>query len=81
MLAKSPYSSPRYAFWTVSFWEISRGVPSASTTVLLVEQNFQVASQLAERYVIIEEGISVHSGRMADLVQDQALITTYLGVA
>jgi len=54
---------------------------SASTTVLLVEQNFQVASQLAERYVIIEEGISVHSGRMADLVQDQALITTYLGVA
>mgnify|MGYP002682821472 CR=1 FL=1 len=33
---------------------------SASTTVLLVEQNFQVASQLAERYVIIEEGISVH---------------------
>ncbi len=54
---------------------------SASTTVLLVEQNFQVASQLAERYVIIEEGISVHSGRMSDLVQDQALITTYLGVA
>ncbi len=54
---------------------------SASTTVLLVEQNFQVASQLAERYVIIEEGISVHSGRMADLVQNQALITTYLGVA
>jgi len=49
--------------------------------VLLVEQNFQVASQLAERYVIIEEGISVHSGRMSDLVQDQALITTYLGVA
>src|SRR5690606_35548700 len=32
MLAKSPYSSPRYAFWTVSFWEISRGVPSASTS-------------------------------------------------
>jgi branched-chain amino acid transport system ATP-binding protein len=54
---------------------------SASTTVLLVEQNFQVASQLAERYVIIEEGISVHSGLMADLVQDKALITTYLGVA
>jgi branched-chain amino acid transport system ATP-binding protein len=54
---------------------------SSHTTVLLVEQNFQVASQLAERYVIIEEGISVHAGLMADLVQDAALIKTYLGVA
>ncbi len=54
---------------------------SSHTTVLLVEQNFQVASQLAERYVIIEEGISVHAGMMVDLVQDTALIKTYLGVA
>ena len=54
---------------------------SARTTVLLVEQNFQVASQLAERYVIIEEGISVHAGLIADLVQDDDLIRTYLGVA
>ncbi len=54
---------------------------SSRTTVLLVEQNFQVASQLAERYVIIEEGISVHAGLMADLVQSPDLIKTYLGVA
>lgn len=54
---------------------------SSTTTVLLVEQNFQVASQIAERYVIIEEGISVHAGKMADLVADRQLITTYLGVA
>jgi branched-chain amino acid transport system ATP-binding protein len=54
---------------------------SSHTTVLLVEQNFQMASQLAERYVIIEEGISVHAGMMADLVQDANLIKTYLGVA
>lgn len=54
---------------------------SAHTTVLLVEQNFQVASGLAERYVIIEEGISVHAGLMSDLVQNPDLIQTYLGVA
>ncbi len=54
---------------------------SDRTTVLLVEQNFQVASQLAQRYVIIEEGVSVHAGLMADLVQDPDLIRTYLGVA
>jgi branched-chain amino acid transport system ATP-binding protein len=54
---------------------------SAETTVLLVEQNFIVASQLAENYVIIEEGCSVKAGRMADLVQDQATIHRYLGAA
>jgi branched-chain amino acid transport system ATP-binding protein len=54
---------------------------SAETTVLLVEQNFIVASQLAESYVIIEEGQSVKSGKMADLVDDQETIHRYLGAA
>lgn len=54
---------------------------SGETTVLLVEQNFIVASQLAQSYVIIEEGCSVKSGAMADLVQDQETIHRYLGAA
>jgi branched-chain amino acid transport system ATP-binding protein len=54
---------------------------SAETTVLLVEQNFIVASQLAESYVIIEEGQSVKSGAMSDLVRDQETIHRYLGAA
>ena len=54
---------------------------SDEKTVLLVEQNFRVASKLADRYVIIDEGHSVASGAMADLVQDEALVKQYLGVA
>jgi branched-chain amino acid transport system ATP-binding protein len=54
---------------------------SGETTVLLVEQNFVVASQLAQSYVIIEEGRSVKSGAMADLVNDQETIHRYLGAA
>ena len=54
---------------------------AATTTVLLVEQNFVVASKLAERYVIIEEGQSVKQGLMADLVHDEATIHRYLGAA
>ena len=54
---------------------------SSETTVLLVEQNFVVASHLAQRYVIIEEGQSVQQGEMADLVKDQATIQRYLGAA
>lgn len=54
---------------------------SAHTTVLLVEQNFIMASMLADRYTIIESGCSVKSGMMADLVQDEATIQRYLGAA
>lgn len=54
---------------------------SGDTTILLVEQNFVVASRLAERYVIIEEGQSVRQGQMADLVGDQETIHRYLGAA
>jgi branched-chain amino acid transport system ATP-binding protein len=54
---------------------------SADTTILLVEQNFLVASQLAEYYVIIEDGRSVKHGRMEELVDDQETITRYLGAA
>lgn len=54
---------------------------SAQTTVLLVEQNFLVASQLADRYYLIDDGKSVKHGLMADLVQDRETIHRYLGAA
>ncbi len=54
---------------------------SAETTVLLVEQNFVVASNLAEYYVIVEEGQSVKTGLIADLVSDKETIYHYLGAA
>jgi len=54
---------------------------SAESSVILVEQNFLVASKLAEHYVIIEEGRSVKHGKMNDLVNDKATIHRYLGAA
>jgi branched-chain amino acid transport system ATP-binding protein len=54
---------------------------SAESTIVLVEQNFLVASQLAEYYIIIEEGRSVQEGKMKDLIQDKATIQRYLGAA
>jgi branched-chain amino acid transport system ATP-binding protein len=52
---------------------------SAESTVLLVEQNFIVASRLAEDYVIIEEGRSVKAGKMAELKDDKETNSRYLG--
>jgi branched-chain amino acid transport system ATP-binding protein len=54
---------------------------SAHTTVLLVEQNFRMASAISERYFIVDDGRTVHAGAMAGLRQDQALVHTYLGAA
>jgi branched-chain amino acid transport system ATP-binding protein len=54
---------------------------SAHATVLLVEQNFLMASQLADRYTIIEAGKSVKTGMMAALVDDEETIRRYLGAA
>jgi branched-chain amino acid transport system ATP-binding protein len=54
---------------------------AADKTVLLVEQNFRVASLLAERYVIIDDGHSVASGSVDELSLDNDLVQRYLGVA
>ncbi len=54
---------------------------SSKTTVLLVEQNFRMASQLAEFYYIIDDGKSVQHGKMAELVNDTETVHRYLGTA
>ena len=54
---------------------------SATTTILLVEQNFIMASQLAERFVIIDDGKSVQNGLMSDLVKDEEMIHEFLGAS
>ncbi len=63
--------------------QLMKAIPqlSAESTVVLVEQNFLVASQLTEYYVIIEEGRSVKDGKMKDLIDDKATIHRYLGAA
>ncbi len=54
---------------------------STQSTVLLVEQNFHMASRLADRFVIIDNGCSVVSGAMPELLEDTATAQHYLGVA
>jgi branched-chain amino acid transport system ATP-binding protein len=51
-----------------------------AVSVLLVEQNFAMASALGDDFALLEAGRTVHEGRMADLVQDDALKKRYLGV-
>ena len=56
-------------YFVVLHWKAMDFLP----TLLLV------ARLLADRYVIIENGKSVHSGNIEDLVEDSALVSRYLG--
>jgi len=53
---------------------------ATDTTVVLVEQNLWVASELAEHAVVLDHGRVVYDGAMADLAADAALAGRYLGV-
>ncbi|TLS38267.1 ABC transporter ATP-binding protein [Pseudalkalibacillus caeni] len=51
------------------------------TTVILVEQNFMMASMIGDRFYIIDDGKTVHSGDMKELKEDEQLKKQYLGIA
>lgn len=50
------------------------------TTVILVEQNFHLASMVGMDYFILDDGRVVHQGHMNDLVDDDELKQKYLGI-
>jgi branched-chain amino acid transport system ATP-binding protein len=50
------------------------------TTVILVEQNFHLASLVGTDYFILDDGRVVHQGIMEDLVDDQETKQKYLGI-
>ena len=54
---------------------------SDRTTVILVEQNFYLASRVATDYFILDDGRVVHQGIMEDLKADQELKQKYLGIS
>ncbi len=53
---------------------------SATTTMLVVEQNLAVVRRLAQRVVVLDHGVVVHLGPVADL-EDAGLMRQLLGVS
>jgi branched-chain amino acid transport system ATP-binding protein len=49
-------------------------------TVVLVEQNFGMASRLGDDCYVMDDGRTVHAGPMAALAADEALKRRYLGI-
>ena len=55
-------------------------IKAAGVTILLVEQNLEVCTQLADRHYIIEQGCIVHEAYNAEFLRDEAVKDRYLGV-
>lgn len=50
-------------------------------TIVMVEQNAKAALALADRAVILVEGLTAHEGKSADIASDPVIRQLYLGVA
>lgn len=51
------------------------------TTVILVEQNFLMASRIGDHYYLIDDGKTVNSGTMKALIENEEIKRKYLGIA
>ncbi|HEU0204452.1 MAG TPA: ATP-binding cassette domain-containing protein, partial [Burkholderiaceae bacterium] len=58
-----------------------RELKQTQTTILLVEQNFNVARQLGDTVAVMDDGHIVHRGAMRELAEDEALQTRLLGLS
>lgn len=53
----------------------------SQTTIVLVEQNFIMASRIGDTYTLIDDGRTIQSGKMQELIEDDELKTKYLGIS
>jgi branched-chain amino acid transport system ATP-binding protein len=51
------------------------------SVVVLVEQNFYMASEVGDHFFILDDGRVVHSGPMEALARDDSLKSKYLGIS
>jgi branched-chain amino acid transport system ATP-binding protein len=58
-----------------------RQLKAQSTTILLVEQNFQMAKALGDQVAVMDNGRVVHAGSMARLAEDDAMQQRLLGLS
>lgn len=50
------------------------------TSIVLVEQNFMMASKIGDTFTLIDDGRTVQSGEMQGLIEDEQLKRKYLGI-
>ncbi|WP_443115251.1 ABC transporter ATP-binding protein [Herbaspirillum seropedicae] len=57
-----------------------RQIKATGMSIILVEQNLEVCTQLADRHYIVEQGRIVYHGSNAEFLADEGVKDRYLGV-
>jgi branched-chain amino acid transport system ATP-binding protein len=60
-------------------FDIIKSLHKAGTTILLIEQNAQMALSVADRGYVLETGKIVATGTGAELLSNEAVKKAYLG--
>ena len=63
----------------VDIFDIIKELHEAGTTILLVEQNAEMALRIADRAYVLESGRITLSGTGAELAQSDSVKKAYLG--
>lgn len=58
-----------------------RELKETDTTILLVEQNFAMASRIGDTVAVMDDGRIIHSGAMSELVADTGLQEKLMGLS
>ena len=61
--------------------EIIRQFKEEGISILLVEQNAEMALDVSDRAYVMEKGMIQWSGVSSDIMKDKALLSKYLGVS
>ncbi|WP_434055594.1 MAG: ABC transporter ATP-binding protein [Roseibium sp.] len=61
--------------------EALRELKQTDTTILLVEQNFAMASAIGDTVAVMDDGRIIHSGHMSELVEDESLQERLMGLS
>ena len=64
-----------------SMTDALRELKETDTTILLVEQNFAMASTIGDTVAVMDDGRIIHSGAMRDLAEDDELQERLMGLS
>ncbi|MEG6573865.1 MAG: ABC transporter ATP-binding protein [Caldibacillus debilis] len=62
-----------------TIFQVIREISESGTTILLVEQNANLALGIADRAYVLETGKIVHSGKASDIYNSEQIKAAYLG--
>jgi branched-chain amino acid transport system ATP-binding protein len=62
-----------------NLYDTIRAINKSGLSILLVDENADHVEGLADRVYLLESGVLVREGSAAEMLQDEALLSTYLG--